>query len=466
MRWPLRRQIMLPLLVVAVASLAAVGAINAELAARQTRQRIEQQLQGVVTVLSETNFPLTDNVLKQMRDLSGAEFVVTGASGTTHATSFSQGSVRLLADDAPPKGSDTSLGMPLEVHGRSYLHRVTRLPARAGSPDARWLHVLFPELEYRRTWREAFLPPLVVGALAMVAVAVVASLLAARISRAAARLGGEVSRMAQGDFTPAELPATDDEIRDLSLAVNRTAEMLAEYELQVRRTEQMRTVALLGAGLAHEMRNAATGCRIALDLHAEAYNGCGDDESLLVAKRQLLLMENQLQRFLRAGKSPAVVADRTVDFASIVENVWPLVRPAARHAGVDLRLNCGCSEVWIVADDEALGQAIVNLLLNAIEAVQQPGGSTPRRVDAELATVRPGFAELVVRDNGPGPQASVADALFTPFNTSKPEGVGLGLSVVKRVVQAHRGVIDWVRVDGMTCFRIEIPLATKGACCV
>lgn len=466
MRWPLSRQIMLPLLAVAVASLAAVGAINAQLAGRQTRERIERQLQGVVTVLSESNFPLTDNVLEQMRELSGAEFVVTDADGATLTASLSQRPPRLPLQSEFPGDAPTLLGSPLEVRGDAYFHRVTRLPLRAGLPDAQWLHVLFPEAEYRRTWREAFLPPLVVGSVTIAAVAVVASLLGRRISRAASRLGEDVLRMARGDFSPAALPTTDDEIRDLSLAVNRTAEMLTEYEQQVRRTEQMRTVALLGAGLAHEMRNAATGCRMALDLHAESCRGSDDDETLSVAKRQLRLMESQLQRFLRAGKENASEVHREVDLASLIDELLQLVRPAARHAGVELQWQRSREAAPVVGDDEALGQVVLNLLLNAIEAVQQPGSATPREVKAELRRLDGELAAFVVSDNGPGPQSAIAGSVFDPFVTTKPEGVGLGLTVAKQVVEAHHGTINWTRVDGVTQFRVEIPLATKGAPCV
>ena len=466
MRWPLRRQIMLPLLAVAVASLAAVGAINARLAARQTRERIEQQLLGVVTVLSASNFPLTDSVLQQMRSLSGAEFVVTDDAGAMQATSLAQRPTRLPTNDTPITGSATSLGSPLDVNGQAYFHRVTRLPTRAGVPDARRLHVLFPEAEYRRTWREAFLPPLVVGAVTIAAVAVVARVLGRRISRAASRLGEDVLRMARGDFAPAALPETDDEIRELSIAVNRTAEMLAEYEQQVRRTEQMRTVALLGAGLAHEMRNAATGCRMALDLHAEICDGSNEDESLSVAKRQLRLMESQLQRFLRAGKENAAEIHREIDLTRLIDELLQLVRPAARHAGVELQWERSGACASVVGDDEALGQVVLNLLLNAIEAVQQPGGMTPREVKAELRSTDGELAEFVVSDNGPGPQSAIAGSLFDPFVTTKPEGVGLGLAVARQVVESHRGTIDWARAGGVTRFRVEIPLATKGGTCV
>ena len=85
--------------------------------------------------------------------------------------------------------------------------------------------------------------------------------------------------------------------------------MLTEYEHQVRRSEQMRTLTMLGASIAHQLRNAVTGCRMALDLHAADCRGSGRDrgsdsgECLEVAQRQLKLMESQLQRFLHVGET-------------------------------------------------------------------------------------------------------------------------------------------------------------------
>jgi signal transduction histidine kinase len=451
---------MLPLLLVAAASLTAIGAINATLATRQTQQRIERLLNGVTAMLSTTNFPLTDSVLVQMRGLSGAEYIVSNRAGETRSATFARRPETIAPPQIERRGSP--LGARVMIDGDVYFHKFAELPARANSSEALLLHVLFPEADFRSAWRGAFLPPIVVGILTIAAVAIVASLIAARISRGAARLGAEMERIARGDFTPAELPTRDDEIRDLSLAINRTAETLADYEREVRHTEQMRTVAMLGAGLAHEMRNAATGCRMALDLHANECPAHGDDESLTVAKRQLRLMEKQLQRFLRAGKSTDDTANRPLELAALVEELLPLVRPAARHARVELRWRRSAEATHILGDGETLGQAVVNLLLNAIEAVQQPGGGDPRVVEATLGDAQAGFAELVVSDNGPGPAAATTESLFSPFVTTKPEGVGLGLAVAKQIVEAHRGTIDWVRSSGQTRFRILLPTVTKG----
>jgi signal transduction histidine kinase len=458
---------MWPLLAVAVASLAAVGAINARLAGLHARQRIERQLRGVVDVLRTSNFPLTAPVLRKMRDLSRAEFTLTDALGAEIASSFPVEIGRLPSEATVSRLKDVSLGSPRSVLGVEYYHTAIRLASPSRGGDSLVLHVLFPRDEYRAAWREAFLPPLVVGILTIAATALVAGLLAGRISRATARLGREVLRLARGDFARFDSPALDDEIRDLSLAINRTAELLADYEQQIRRTEQMRTVGRLGASLAHEIRNAATGCRMAVDLHAESCPEGPDEECLAVARRQLRLMESQLQRFLQIGKRPAEVVSRQVDLSQLIDDLLPLVRPAANHAHVQVQLIPTHEELTVQGDRDSLTQAALNLVLNAIEAVrQQPTADGTRRVIVELRRTEDGNAEFAVSDTGPGPAAAAAPSMFEPFVTSKPEGAGLGLAVVKDIVEAHHGTIAFSRIDGMTRFRITLPAAEKGVCCV
>src|SRR5688500_18655790 len=125
MRWPLRRQILLPLLAVAIASLAAVGAINARLAERQTSDRIERQLRGVVAVLSTSNFPLTDAVLRQMRELSSAELVLTDDAGVPLASSFATKTAKLPTAAASDVTNEVKLGPSLAVGEEYYFHTAT-----------------------------------------------------------------------------------------------------------------------------------------------------------------------------------------------------------------------------------------------------------------------------------------------------------------------------------------------------
>jgi C4-dicarboxylate-specific signal transduction histidine kinase len=182
---------------------------------------------------------------------------------------------------------------------------------------------------------------------------------------------------------------------------------------------------------------------------------------LQVAKRQLVLMENQLRRFLRTGKPRSDVEKRTVDLRQLVEEILPLVQPMARHARVRLAYTPSQAPVHITADEEAIGQLALNLAINAIEAVQHSDACLGRVgvvVRAEGDT-----AELIVTDNGAGPAHSSEGTVFDPFVSSKPEGLGLGLTVAKEIVSAHHGTIQWNRATGETQFRVQIPLAVNEA---
>ncbi|HMP06421.1 MAG TPA: ATP-binding protein [Lacipirellulaceae bacterium] len=468
MRWPLRNQMMAPLLAVAVCSLAAVGAIQARLSALDTRDRIERQIQGVVGVVSASNFPLTAAVLRKMRDLAGAEFVVTDRTGRIVASSH--------ADLAPPwpdrprvsRPEEVELGRSETLAGGAYFYAAMTLDARAaGSGGGEVLHVLFSRDAYLRSWRAALAPPIAVALAAVIAAAGAAHVLAGRISRTTQRLGREVGRMAHGDFSPATLPAADDEIRDLVIAVNQTAALLTDYERDVRRTERMRTMAQLGASLAHEMRNAATGCRLAVDLHSAECPHGADNESLDVARRQLRLMESQLQRLLQLGRDDNATAPSDVPLRQLLQGLIPLLSPAAHHAQAKLECRLPEEELWVDGDAAALEQAALNLGLNAIEAVQQgpAGQGGERRVTIALHRNVHGEAELTVSDTGPGPAAATTSDLFEPFATSKPEGAGLGLAVVKQAVDAHRGAIAWDRQQGVTHFRVTLPAVQREAVC-
>jgi len=484
---------MLPLLVVAIASLLAVGAFNYSLARRQTESRIEQQLQGVVTVLSKSSYPLTGTVLQQMGGLANAEFVLTDLDGSINASG------RALKLDKFPASAhiansaeDVRLGTELVLDGKTYFHSSARVRGRPRANEEGVLHVLFAKDEFDAAWRAAFFPSVFVGMVTIVAVALVTHLLARRISQVLSRLGLEVERLAEGDFSPVKQPQWNDEAQDLAIAINRTAGRLAEYETALRQTERLRTVAMLGAGLAHELRNAATGCRLAVDLHAESCSGSesgtrnGNEESLQVARRQLSFMESRLKQLLQLGRQSeaASTADPTtddsmpspdetsvrqiIDLSRLVSESVSLIEPAARHAGVKLRWSPPEERAFVRANSDLLGQAVMNLLLNALDAAsrshtgaqQQPASKADDFVRVSLQ-VSQQEVELTVTDSGDGPPRELATKVFDPFVTTKPEGVGLGLAVAKRVVESYNGQIAWKRAANNTLFVVRLPIAIE-----
>jgi len=460
-RVPLEYQFMIPLVGVAMLSLAAVGYIYGQIATQHTRNRIEDQIQGVAGVLTNSNFPLTDSVLQQMKGLSNAEFVLLDGSENVVSSSMVEHLLQLPTGQRVASSDKLSLGVPVSIGGRQYFHSSIELSQRPVARNGRVLHVLFPLNQYQAAWRAAFVPPLLVGTVAVVGVALVTHWLARRFSRTLALVGERVLQLAGGDYQTVPPPVRDDELRDLVLAINQAASRLQEYELQVRRTEQMRTVALLGAGMAHELRNAATGCRLAVDLHAEHCQAVESDESLTVARNQLQLMESRLQRFLRLGRTSADSVQEICEVGHLVDELIPLVMPATRHAGVELTWRKPPEEFLIKADPEALTLSIMNLVLNAVEAASQASKKSRQseaRVGILLQNAKEDQMKVIVADTGSGLEHDLAQQLYEPFVSGKQQGIGLGLAVVKQVAESHGGCISWQRKQGVTQFILSLPL--------
>jgi signal transduction histidine kinase len=324
------------------------------------------------------------------------------------------------------------------------------------------LHIFYPEQEYRRAWQSSVYPSLAFVILALPVVMMLAAITASKISRRMMLLQHQVDRITEGDFQQMVLADRDDEIRALGMAVNQMATMLSGYEEQVRQTERMRTLAQLGGGVAHQFRNAVTGCNMALELHAEECANGRTSESLDVAKRQLRLMEEYVQRFLKLGKRTENVLSEIVNLSDLLDDMLPLVQPAARHAGIDLHWD-GAPEIHseIVGDAAALNQLVINLLLNAIEAASNAHATSnlPGRVVVALSEQTPGRITFSVADSGRGPADNVRDKVFEPFVTEKSDGIGLGLSVASDVAARHGGHLTWRRARGMTEFSVDFLIA-------
>lgn len=467
MRWPLKYQIAIPMAAVMLLGVAAASGLNAYLAASGTRSRIEEQLRDAASIVAATNFPLTESVLAQLRGLSGAHFVSVDAAGNPIASSTPE---LLLAADLPNQrvrsSQDLSLQDPIRVHGESYFHGRVAVgyPRRAtGGGEGGVVHILYPVVEYEAAWQRAVFPSLAVVGVALPVAVLIAVATAARIIRRTARLQQQLGHIAEGDFAAAPVPTRNDELRDLAEGVNQMAAMLALSEEKVRKSERTQTLVQLGGGIAHQLRNSVTGCRMALDLHTEDCPLASSDESLRVARRQLELMAEYVRRFLQLGKADDGAGQfADVELGQVVNDVLPLVEPAAYHAGVRLSWTPPESAALVRADRTELSQLLINLVLNGIEAAGRPAmgnGESPQvRISIERAAASQW--QLCVGDSGPGPAEHVHERIFEAFVSEKADGVGLGLSVVRTIAQQHGAELSWNRDDGWTRFVVEFPEKT------
>lgn len=437
MRWSIRYRLLLPLglLLLGVVGFSVGSAV---VSATRTERRILGQVRSVVQSLSNASYPLTQGVLEQVKQLSGAEYLLVGEDRIATLPILLKFDARSLLP--------SELESRLVVGEKPYLSRAVllRVPHRnAGS----MLYVFYPEDLLDDAIRDAVRPSLfglIFGLVTVVFTFGIAQRLVGRIRE----LDRRTRLIARGDFSPMPLPKQQDELYDLASSVNGMAGQLSQLQEAVRRAERLRLVGQLSGGLAHQLRNSVTGARLALQVHQAGHPD--ESEALEVVLRQLRLMDSNLRRFIELGRDNETRRE-VCSLTAILEDMLSLLRPQADHIGIKLTEAFDSPDALILGDPSQLTDLFLNLLTNAIEAAG-PGGAV------EFRMLRESECFLVeIRDNGPGPPAEIAERLFEPFATAKPEGIGLGLAVAKRATEAHGGTLDWRREGNETVFRVRLP---------
>jgi signal transduction histidine kinase len=459
MRLSLRYRLLLPLVLLLVGDLV-VTAWAAQSAARDAEGRLAEQHWAIASTLTEprSTFPLTRPVLEQMKGLSGAEFLFVPASGnprgpeSTFPSAIEPPDVRPFVP--PIKADDMHLGPPVMIGGREY--RCMRLTLREQTSDRRGdLYIFYPESLRRTAVRDAVRPLVILGGLGGVVAVGLAVAIGSGLVRRIRDLEQRTRLIASGDFRLMPLPRTDDELKDLYRSVNDMARRLAVYEDALRRTERLQILGQFSGGLAHQLRNAAAGAKIAIELFLTE-NPVADPEPLEVALRQLARIEANLRQFLDLGRPPATET-RPCDLVALVDQAVQLLTPHCQHAGIALNWERPADPVVLSGDAMQLSHLFGNIIGNAVEAAGPSGtvwvvlAANRRRVTIE------------VTDTGSGPPSEIAAKLFEPFVTGKVEGIGLGLAVAKQAAEAHGGSIAWERRNGRTVFVIELPVVERPA---
>ncbi len=173
-------------------------------------------------------------------------------------------------------------------------------------------------------------------------------------------------------------------------------------------------------------------------------------------EHEIRRMERTLQIFLDFARPPQP-RRRRLDPAAAAERVFALVAGRAKKQGVSLRLTQPPTPAWLQADQDQLQQLLLNLVLNALDAMPHGGA-----VEVELRPPRDGQIELHVRDNGPGIAPHILPKVFETFVSSKETGVGLGLPLSKRIAEDHGGSLSAYNLpEGGASFVVRLP-ACKG----
>jgi signal transduction histidine kinase len=293
------------------------------------------------------------------------------------------------------------------------------------------------------------------------------------VDRPVARLADAMARVETGDLTAQAVCGGRDELGGLAQSFNAMVDRLraardeieAYHQQRLARAERLASLGELAASVAHEIKNPLAGIAGAVRILAEDMPASDPRKEIMgEILAQIRRLDGTVRDLLTFAR-PARAEIGPCFLHQVLDRVLLVLAedPSAANVRVVREYHSNLPPVF--ADGKLLEQVFFNLLLNAVQAMGGRGAITLRTALGEPGTTRTDGAplgphvEIRVMDTGPGIPAHLLREIFTPFFTTKPRGIGLGLAITRRIVEEHGGRISGGNLPGQgAMFRICLPL--------
>jgi signal transduction histidine kinase len=239
-----------------------------------------------------------------------------------------------------------------------------------------------------------------------------------------------------------------------TLITLRDAESRRQLATQLDISQRLAAISRLTGGVAHEIKNPLNSIALRLELLRTKVSEENPD-----ADKEINIISQEIRRLDRVVKTfldftrPVDLAVEDVDLAAVAREVVSLVRPQATMQKVNLQFSAEPPSIIIRGDRDLLKQALLNVVMNGIEAMRS-GGNLIVRVQVAAP-----HCILMVQDEGPGIPEENKGKVFQLYFTTKEKGSGIGLAMTFRAVQLHNGTIDFASEAGRgTAFRLRFPM--------
>ncbi len=240
-----------------------------------------------------------------------------------------------------------------------------------------------------------------------------------------------------------------------ALLTMRDAESVRTIENEIELSRRLAAIGRLTSGVAHEVKNPINAIVVHLEVLREKLQNLDPD-----SRRHMDVIGSEIQRLDRVVSTlvdftrPVELRLADVDARTIIDDVTALASPEAEQHNVTIVRTLPSTSLPVKADVDLLKQALLNVVLNGVQAM--PSGGT-----LMLSAVREdGSAQINVQDQGGGIPPAIRDKIFNLYFTTKQKGSGIGLAMTYRVMQLHNGSVDFDSVEGKgTVFRLRLPLS-------
>ena len=237
--------------------------------------------------------------------------------------------------------------------------------------------------------------------------------------------------------------------------IEQRAQAQRELESQLHLAERLAALGQMVAGISHEIKNPLGIIRSTAELLGEMPDANETQKRLSgVIKEESTRLNQIVTEFLDFAR-PQVPNLQECQLEEIIEKNLSFIRPELEKKGIQVQDNLNGRSFRLRADHDLLYRAFLNILINAIQSMQDGG-----TIDIKVEEARDTF-QIEIEDTGCGISEENADKIFNPFFTTKEKGSGLGLSIVRKIIEGHRGTIDIQSREGEGT-RVEVQLPRKG----
>ncbi|MGH9719943.1 MAG: two-component system sensor histidine kinase NtrB, partial [Bryobacteraceae bacterium] len=236
----------------------------------------------------------------------------------------------------------------------------------------------------------------------------------------------------------------------------RDPEVRRQIQGQLQMAERLTAIHRTTGGVAHEVKNPLNAILMHVELaRMKMARGQGDvDEHMEIVSREIVRLDRVVRTFLDFTR-PVKLNLASTPIDRFVAEVADLARPQAEASGVTVEVDGKAADAVIDADRDMLKQAVLNIVVNAIEAM---GSGGLLRMETTAGSEE---AEIRVSDTGPGIPPELRERIFQLYFTTKEKGTGIGLAMTFRMVQLHGGKIEFSSDAGKgTTFLLRFPLAS------
>ena len=409
---------------------------------------LDRRLEYSVSVLASGTLPLTPELLLRASLVTGLDFVLVDSVGSIMAQSGESLPADLEALTAPAGMAQHQNGVP----GRTVAgNRVVMQPiAGVSVPSGSFLVAIASLDDVRNSVRRAGLwfAMTLLGAGLMLFL--VGRRVSAAISRPIDRLGNFAERISAGERNIEEHLEGPEELQRLGVVMTSMAKRIDDFEVGMMRENRYKALGEMAARVAHEIKNPLTAIKLHLQLLQESADA-NERERLQRVLDETARLEMITANTLSVG-ADLIIETTPADLDTIAAEVTELLRPQFQHQHIDVTIESGCATP-VTLDTDRAKQALLNILLNAADALE--GGGKVR-----IATADDGeCARISVEDDGPGISEEKKRDLFDKPASDKKFGLGLGLVVARQIAAAHGGtlrVMDSERLGGAK-FVLEFP---------